>query len=273
MRILVAFKVTPDYEALRPADWAAAGKGGPETRYVRRILNCFDESALELALRLGEDLTARGAAPELRALTVGGREADAQLKTLIALGYERATRVHVEDDLDFAPSAVAAIIARHAGRAGPGDVLFLGSRTGPGDGGTVPFRVAETLGWPCLSQVTEVDAPAAGRLRVTCATGDGLIRTTLRPPCLLAVGNAVVSHLRVPTLTQRLTHRGEEAEVLAPADLGLDLRAELDRGLCAPLELEVIDRRRPGVVIDGATAREKARVLFDSHLRDRVAAL
>lgn len=273
MRILVSFKVTPDYEALRPADWAAAEAGAPETRFARRILNCFDESALELALRLGEELAGRGAAPELAALTVGGRDADAQLRTLIALGYGRVARVHVDEDLDFAPSAVAAIVARYAAVAGHSDLLLLGCRSGPGDGGTVPFRVAEALGWPCLSQVTEVDAPAAGRVRVTCAEGDALVRVTFRPPCVLAVGNAAVSHLRVPTLTQRLAHRADQAEVLAPADLGLDLRAELERGLCAPLELTTIDRRRAGTIVGGATPHEKARALLDAHLRDRIAAL
>ena len=35
--------MTPDYEALREADWIAGAADVPETRYVRRILNCLDE--------------------------------------------------------------------------------------------------------------------------------------------------------------------------------------------------------------------------------------
>ena len=105
MRILVSFKVTPDFEALREADWVAAAAGdGVETRYVRRVLNCFDESALELALRLSESLAGRGVEADLGALSVGGREAEPYLTTLLALGYERAARVEPEAALDFAPA-------------------------------------------------------------------------------------------------------------------------------------------------------------------------
>ena len=82
MRILVAFKVTPDYEALRDADWArVAASDAAGTRYVRRVLNVFDESALELALRLRDAATGAAdggsagetgpGAIELEAVTVG----------------------------------------------------------------------------------------------------------------------------------------------------------------------------------------------------------
>jgi electron transfer flavoprotein alpha/beta subunit len=270
MRILASFKVTPDYEALRAADWAAGAADGPETRYVRRILNCFDEAALELALRLKEALAERDVVTALEAVSVGDAAADAQLKTLQALGYERAARVAPGAVLDFAPSVTATIIAAYAHRAGPFDLLLLGCRCGPGDSGTVPFLVAEKLGWPCLSQVTEVEALAGGRIRATCATDEGLLRATLRPPCVLAVGNAVVSHLRVPTLTDRLACRGTRVDVLTAADLGLDVARELGNVSCSLRGLHVIDRSRPGVVVGGATPREKAQKLFEEHLRPLV---
>ncbi len=124
MRILACFKVTPDYEALRESEWAAAagralssgagsGSGADpaefvDTRYVRRILDCFDESALELALRLSDALTELGGSADLGALSVGAPDAEPHLKTLLALGFERAARVHTEAALDFAPAATAA---------------------------------------------------------------------------------------------------------------------------------------------------------------------
>ena len=75
MRIVVGFKVTPDYEALRPSDWAGAATGGLQTRYVRRILSCFDESALELALRLRDARAERGLQTGLAAYSVASRAA------------------------------------------------------------------------------------------------------------------------------------------------------------------------------------------------------
>ena len=277
MRIAVGFKVTPDYEALRPAQWAAGAADGVDARYVRRILNCFDESALELALRLREARADAGASTELMALSVGGRDADPYLKTLTALGYERAARVDAGAALDFAPGVTASLLAAFArgadGAAARRDVLLLGCRSGPGDSGTVPFLAAERLRWPCLTRVVEIEPLSDDRLRVTCAADAGLLRVTVRPPCVLAVGNAVVSHLRVPTLTARLAHRDEVLEVLSGADLGVDVAEELRREPVALEGLEVVDRTRPGVVVRGASAEEKARTLFEEHLKDLVAQL
>jgi electron transfer flavoprotein alpha/beta subunit len=273
--------VTPDFEALRDADWrAAATRGAVETRYVRRVLNCFDESALELALRLAEALAQRGVAAELDALSIGGREVEPYLKTLLALGYERATRVPpapeagadetdvAQAELDFTPGVVAAIVAAYAERVAHSDLIVLGWRSGPGDSGTVPFRVAETLDWPCLTQVTEVAPLGDRRLQVACTADDGPLRLTLRDPCVLAVGNAVVSRLRVPTLKDRLARRERPVEVLAATDLGVDIAALRRRETCRLTGLETIDRSRRGVVIEGPSPRAKARTLFSSCLRD-----
>jgi electron transfer flavoprotein beta subunit len=264
VRILVCFTVTPDYEARRASDWAAATTEGVETRYVRRILNCFDESALELALRARESFAALGVAAALDALTIGGREADPHLATARALGYERAVRVDAEDRLDFAPGVTASLIAGYLRRTGGCDLLLLGTRTGPGDGGTVPFRLAEQLGLPCLSQVTAFEPLDGRRLRVSRAVGGGLVHATVSLPCVLSVGNAIVSHLRVPTLSERLAARAHDTELLAPADLGVDVAAELGREMCALTGLEAVRRERGGAIVRGRDPREKARALLDA---------
>jgi electron transfer flavoprotein beta subunit len=278
LRILVSFKVTPDFEALREADWLAGAAAeaphdaapGVETRYVRRVLNCFDESALEMALRLSDARAVRDAATDLGALSVGGRETEPYLKTLLALGYERAARVEPEAALDFAPSVVAALVAGYVQQVDHSDLLLLGCRSGPGDSGVVPFLVAETLGWPCLTQVIEFEPLPDARVRVACMVDDGLLRATLRLPCVLAVGNAVVSHLRTPTLTDRLAHRDKRIDVLSDADLDVDIAAELSRETCVLAGLEAIDRARRGAIIGGATPLDKAQTLFDSHLKTAI---
>jgi electron transfer flavoprotein alpha/beta subunit len=270
LHILVAFKVTPDFEALRDADWTALAAGGGDTRYVRRVLNCFDESALELALRLRRDLAPAGVDTRLAAVSVGGREVEPFLATLRALGYERTMRIDPGPQatgLDFAPGAVATLIAAFARRVARADLVVLGSRSGPGDGGTVPFRVAEALGLPCLSQVTELAALADGRARVTCAAPDGLLRLTLTGPCVLAVGNAVVSCLSAPTLADRLAHRDEPPAVMSAGELGVDLDAELARECAALAGFATVDRRRAATLVGGATPADAARSLYDGWLR------
>jgi electron transfer flavoprotein alpha/beta subunit len=87
---------------------------------------------------------------------------------------------------------------------------------------------------------------------------------------VLAIGNAVVSRLRVPTLTDRLAQRGKPIAVLSAADLGVAVAEELSREACALTGLEAIDRARPGVIIAGETPRAKAQALFAAHLKTRV---
>jgi len=278
MRIVVGFKVTPDYEALRPADWARlAAAGGPAeraeaARYVRRVLGVFDEAALELALRLRDARADHGLPTSLAACTVGGREAVPFLATLQALGFACA-RVDPGDaaadgGLDFAPTATAALVAACAQRLG-GDVLLLGERGGPGGSGTVPFLAAEALGRPCVTGVTSLEPAEYERLRVTFTADDGPARAVAVPPCVLAVGNAVVSMVRVPTLKERLTVRDHPVAEYTAADLGVDVGALL-AGSPALTSLEPIDRRRSGVVVPGGTPAEKARALYDGHLRPRL---
>jgi electron transfer flavoprotein alpha/beta subunit len=272
VRILGCFKVTPDYEALRDADWVAGPGDAVRSRYVRRVLNCFDESALELALRLRDALAERDVAAGLGALSVGGRETEPFFATLYALGYERAARIEPGAALDYVPAATAALLAGYARRVDRSDLLLLGSRCGPGDSGTVPFLVAEELGWPCVTQVTEV-APAGDGdgLRVTCAADDGRLTLTVHPPCVLAIGNALVSHLRVPTLTDRLARRESRADILAPRDVGVDLAEVLGDAPGALEGLERIDRSRAGVVVGGGTPAELARALFAARVEEAIA--
>ncbi len=269
MRIAVGFKVTPDYEALRTSDWQRAATDRPETRFVRRVLNVFDEAALEMALRLRDERAGRSLETGVAAFSVAGREADSFLTTLRALGYAPAVRVEAGAEFDFAPGATAELVAAAVRRLGA-DVVLLGGRCGPGDSGVVPVLVAETLGRPCLTQVTQLDPAGDDRLRVTFADDDGPVRAIVRPPCVLGVGNAVVSMLRVPTLKDRLAARDRQLEVLTPAELGVDVEAALAREPAALRGLETIDRGRAGAVVAGRTAEEKARALYEAHLRERL---
>lgn len=278
MRIAVGFKVTPDFDALRAADWARlATAEGPEgraaaTRFVRRVFGVFDEAALELALRVREARARLGLETDLSAFTIGGREADPFLATLQALGFACA---RVDDDdgaagraLDFAPGATAALVAACAERLSA-HVLLLGERGGPGGSGTVPFLAAEALGRHCVTGVTAVEPAGDERLRVTFTADDGPVRAVVAPPCVLGVGNAVVSMLRVPTLKERLAVRDRPIAEYSAADLGVSVDEAL-AGAGALTRLQTIDRGRTGVRLPGGTPREQARTLYEDHLRARL---
>ena len=55
-----------DYEQVLPEDWDAFLQEDAALDYVRQIVNCFDESALELALRLAQGKVPAGTEPLAR---------------------------------------------------------------------------------------------------------------------------------------------------------------------------------------------------------------
>ena len=65
-RIFVSFKMVNDYEQVLPEDWDAFLQEDAALDYVRQIVNCFDESALELALRLAQGKVPAGTEPLAR---------------------------------------------------------------------------------------------------------------------------------------------------------------------------------------------------------------
>jgi len=84
---------------------------------------------------------------------------------------------------------------------------------------------------------------------------------------VLAVGNAVVSMLRVPTLKDRLAVRDAPLLELTARDLGAGAPPPRQPVLAG---LETIDRCRAGEIVTGATPADKARALYEDHLRARL---
>ncbi|MDR2404019.1 MAG: hypothetical protein LBD78_08325 [Spirochaetaceae bacterium] len=87
MKIAVCFKAVPDFDQVVDADWdnfsLSAGLG-----YVKRIFGCFDESALETALRLRSAWEDSGETTECTAITAAPLPLSL-CKTLFAAGFER----------------------------------------------------------------------------------------------------------------------------------------------------------------------------------------
>ena len=283
LRIVVGFKVTPDYEALRAPDWARAADGAPESGSGAAAGPARPRPGTSAASSTSSTRPpwSSRCACGTRAARPASRRASRRSPWPAARpipSFRRCRRsasttspgwtpAHV---LDFAPRVTAAVIAAYLRRIGPPDVLLLGSRCGPGESGAVPFLVADELGLPCLTEVTEVQTASRGRLRVTFAAGGGQVRATIAPPCVLAVGNAVVSMLRVPTLKDRLAARERPLDLLSSGELGVDVDAALAAEPARLAGLETIDRERAGTIVAGRTPEEKARALYETHLRARL---
>lgn len=207
--ILVCFKVSPDLEHITPGELRGICEGTGGLDQFKRILGYYDEAAMEMGLRLRDQLSGRGLPSRITALSAGACPKKF-LQQAFAVGMDRVVHLRSDHDLSFAPHRVAAGIA---GYAGPRDyrVLLMGMQTGPGDNGTTPYRTAGMLGWPCLRTVVDLDWDGED-LRVTGQEGGLRYEARTNGPVVLSVGNALHPFLRVPTLKEALAVSRREPE-------------------------------------------------------------
>lgn len=274
MRVLVSFKVVADLAILTDREWRADEQLNIDVSYVRTMINCFDESAAELALMLRDEAAVRGTPLALTAFTLSDRRAESALRQLCALEYSRAIRIEPPSqvDLRFNPLAIAKVIAAYHQQIEEQSLILLGMQSGEGHNMQTAMLLAELLHWPCITEVTRIEASDfPQQVVVTRQTEDSEQRLTIRTPAILAVGNAPrASVLRVPTLKQKLVGGKRMIGCYSLTELGLDpaeLREEGDKSL---LNLERQRSQRAALRIDGDSAAEKAQQLYQRYLKPRM---
>lgn len=270
MNILVCFKAVPDLEMLSEADWVADNCLKVDTSFVRNILNCFDESGLEIALKLSDLSEGFNVLYNLTALTIADKKADMYLKTLYALRFTKAVRIDSQDeDIRFVPEKVATIICNYAEKIAKQDVIILGRQSGEGDNAKTPMLVAEMLGCPCVTQVIKIKPVDEKSLEVTYMSDEGIAWQIMNTPCVLSIGNAPNSYMRVPTLKDKMTYGKKPINVIPIQQLS---SKEDHFTICEPklVKLEKMNHTREGIVIEGESPVEKAHTLYDLYLKERL---
>lgn len=288
MNITVCFKIMPDLSMLSDADGAFEGSSLPDLSFTRHGFTCFDETSLEMALKLKDRLAGFQEKAELTALTIDDQKADHFLKHLYALRYDHSVRIQPEKftDLVFHPLGISGILSACIKHTGRPDLVICGIQGGEGGSGQTGFLVAERLGWPCIRDVMDVGVnDPSGGLTVTSRTDGGIMTQTIDLPAVLVTGNSPFSpYLRVPTLKQKLNAAAKKIMVPGLEDLGLkelgpkklgmqDTDMEREDLIKPDKDLKSLSRPkspRPFTLIQGKTAEDNARILYEHYLKDRL---
>ena len=271
MKIVVCFKAITDYGRLSKEDWVWDEHYSIEMSFVRRIFNCFDESALEIALKLSKLSDSVGLPSKLTALTIDDQKGDLFLKHLCAVGYD-AVRIQpeLEIDLRFNPIAVSHLIAAYVKQAGQ-QLVLLGQQGGDGDNRQTGLLVAERLGWPCIRGVTEiVITESKNHLTITSQSDGHTLVQTVKLPMVSIIGQSVDSpYLRIPTLKQKLAVKKKEIKVLSIGDL--DIKGNLTDNNDKSLIQFLHPHKKPACLfIEGENPREQAQILYNQYLKERL---
>lgn len=249
MNILCCFKTVPDLDRVLARDWQAAAPLTTDLSYAGRTLGCYDEAALEAALRLRDSAEKQGVAVRLTAVTVSAVNDDYFYRWIFAAGADRVCAIPMEGGGVFAPGAVSSAIA-FALAGEDFDAVFCGIRSADGGSGLTPYLLSKKLELPCLSNVTDVSAGADGLL-VKRQRAGGMLTTLVTSPAVLAVGNSEHPYLRLPTVKKRLAAAERTVERLPLPSSNVPEMAELRR---------ILPRQgdRSCVFIDGGDCEEKA---------------
>lgn len=215
MKILSCFKTVPDIDALPDAMWVCGSDLTVDMSCVPPSWNCYEESAMALALEYAAKHKAA-----LHALTIGGSEGF--LKTLFALGFESCTSIDCGIDLRFRHELVSELIARYAQSMGGCDIILLGCRSTDGNSGLTGAFLAQRLSAALVSYATGFEPAGNGLLKVRAVTDRFETSALVEAPCVITVGNSPVSCLPVPTLKDRMRAAGRTIEHFRPSDLGVD---------------------------------------------------
>lgn len=258
-RILVCFKITDDFDELLPQDWLNLGTKAPDVSYVRRILGCFDEAALENTLYLRDLWQAQGEEVQLTALTLNPGYSDHIVKNLPALHFNRVVCLSCERDLRFLPEHTAELLAQFIRQDGPYDLVITGRQAPPANSGLVPFYLAEALRLHCLDNLRSAKPDRQG-VTVLQETDAGVVERSARLPLLLSFGNAERSYLRIPTLRDKMATRSYQ-----PEHVVLSCTSSASMVL---LDLHRDTSERKCVFVTGETVEEKARAFYDTYLKE-----
>ncbi|WP_079132043.1 electron transfer flavoprotein subunit beta/FixA family protein [Streptomyces nanshensis] len=164
LRIVVCVKYVPD----ATGDRHFAEDLTTDRESVDGLLSELDEYAVEQALQISEDADDA----EITVLTVGPDDAKDALRKALSMGADKA--VHVEDDDLHGTDAMgtSAVLAKAVEKTGY-DLVVCGMASTDGTMGVLPAMLAERLGVPqvtLLSEVSVTDGKVNGRRDGDAAT-------------------------------------------------------------------------------------------------------
>ena len=234
-KILVGIKRVVDYNVRVRV---ASDGSGVETDGVKMSINPFDEIALEEALRIKE----RGDASEVIVVSIGGTEAQQQLRTGLAMGADRAILVESSDSVD--PLIGAKVFHALVEREQPG-LVILGKQAIDNDNNQTGQMLAAIWGRPQATFASEllIDGDKA---TVTREVDVGLESIEIDLPAVVTT-DLRLNEPRYVKLPDIMKAKKKPLDQIPIADLGIEVSAGLTE-----VSFEPPEERQKGIMVDDA---------------------
>ena len=269
MNIVVCVKAVPSTTEV---------KMDPKTNTIVRdgkqsVVNPFDASALEVALRLKDERAAAGLDTRVTCVSMGIPATERLLRDCVARGADAGLLLsdRAFAGADTLATAYALTCGIKALSATP-DLIVCGKMAVDGDTAQIGPELAGAFGVPCVAGVTEVVALEGGAgagdgdaapgaaliLRRDSDEGSDLVRVCL--PCVITVSKDVAT-LRMPSISGVRAGEAATIDVLTAETAGADAaRCGLAGSPTQVVRSFVPEREHVSERIEGTAADQAARL-------------
>ena len=258
MKVAVLIKQTPDTAELPKvvADDVRAGKVK-----ATMVINPWDEYAAEEAIQLGDRFDA-----ESVAISMGSPDAADALKHALAMGVNSAALVDTTGFSGGDLFSTAAALAGAVKAQGGVELVLTGKQSVDDNSGAVFAGVASKLGWPLVTGVAKIVDIAGGRITVERMVEGAQETLSLPLPAVISVGKEI-NDPRYPSFMG--IRKASKANI--PASPVSSLGVASGSGQTQWTNVRKPEERKTKVVmIDGASAQEKAAKLADALIAEKV---
>ncbi|MFE4706935.1 electron transfer flavoprotein subunit beta/FixA family protein [Peribacillus simplex] len=247
MNIFVLMKRTFDTEEKITLANGKINEAGAEC-----IINPYDEYAVEEAIQIRD--THGG---EVTVISIGTEESEAQLRTALALGADKAVLINTENDIESGDSYTTSKIVAQYLKDKQVNLILAGNVAIDGGSGQVGPRIAELLGINYVTTITKLDINGTNATVVRDVEGDSETIETSLP--LLVTAQQGLNEPRYPSLPGIMKAKKKPLEKLELDDLNLD---ENDiKVKTKTLEIFLPPKKEAGKVLSGEM-KDQVRELF-----------
>jgi len=251
-------KQTPDTAEL-PKVSADAVRAG--TVRATMVINPWDEYAAEESILLGDRFDAKSVA-----ISMGSPESADALKHALAMGVGSAVLVDTSGLTGGDLFTTAEALAARVKAQGDVELVLTGKQSVDDNSGAVFAGVAAKLGWPIVSGVANIVDVAGGRVTVERLIEGGQETVSVPLPAVLSVGKEI-NEPRYPSFMGIRKASKANIPVSPAASLGVASGSGKTQWINVRKPEE---RKAKCVMIDGASAQEKAAKLADALIAAKV---
>lgn len=200
MKIISCIKHVHNLELILEQDWIV-NNNKVDVSYANKIINPYDEAALELMLKIKDIHKAK-----TKAITIGNNKADDILRKALAIGVEEVERI--DSNKEESLNNTVELLYNSIKKDNPSLVL-CGKQSDNKNHGQTGQKLAAKLDWPCFANVFDITINNNQAI-IFQKTKKGILEITTNLPIVVTTIQSDNSFLRLATLRNSIEARKKE---------------------------------------------------------------